>query len=71
MQAVSERALQWYSNCYCVVNVTKTFTLKGVQTIRHQHHEMDTLYVLQFNTNVKIFLKHILFALSLGYHNKK
>jgi hypothetical protein len=33
MQGVSKRALQWYSKCYCVASVTKTFTLKGVQTI--------------------------------------
>jgi hypothetical protein len=25
---------QWYSKCYCVASVTKTFTLKGVQTLR-------------------------------------
>jgi hypothetical protein len=33
IHGVSEIALQWYSKCYCVANVTKTFTLKGVQTI--------------------------------------
>jgi hypothetical protein len=33
MQAVSRRALQWCSKCYCVASVTKTFTLKGAQTI--------------------------------------
>jgi hypothetical protein len=33
MQGVSDRPLQWYSKCYCVVSVTKTFTLKGIQTI--------------------------------------
>jgi hypothetical protein len=32
MQLVSKRALQWYSNCCCLANVTKTFTLIGVQT---------------------------------------
>jgi hypothetical protein len=32
-QRVSNRALQWHSKCYCVTSVTKTFTLKGVQTI--------------------------------------
>jgi hypothetical protein len=25
-------ALKWYSKCYCVTCVTKTFTLKGMQT---------------------------------------
>jgi hypothetical protein len=30
---VSKRALQWYSKCYCVASVTRTFTLKGVHTI--------------------------------------
>jgi hypothetical protein len=30
-----KRALQWYSKCYCVASVTKTFTLKGIQ-INHR-----------------------------------
>jgi hypothetical protein len=30
---VSKRALQWYSKHYCVMSVTKTFTLKGIKTI--------------------------------------
>jgi hypothetical protein len=30
-----KKALQYYSKCYCVASVTKTFTLKGVQTICH------------------------------------
>jgi hypothetical protein len=34
LQGVLKRALQWYSKCYCVASVTKTFKLKGVQTIR-------------------------------------
>jgi hypothetical protein len=33
MQGASKRASQRYSKCYCVASVTKTFTLKGVQTI--------------------------------------
>jgi hypothetical protein len=33
IHGVSKIALQWYSKCYCVASVTKTFTLKGVQTI--------------------------------------
>jgi hypothetical protein len=32
-QGVSKRALQWYSKCYCVASVTKTFTLEGVQKL--------------------------------------
>jgi hypothetical protein len=32
LQGVSKRALQWYSKCFCMVSVTKTFTLKGGQT---------------------------------------
>jgi hypothetical protein len=32
-QGVSKRALQWYSKCYCVASLTKTFTLKGVHSI--------------------------------------
>jgi hypothetical protein len=31
-QGVSKRALQWYSKCYRAESVTKTFTLRGVQT---------------------------------------
>jgi hypothetical protein len=30
MQGVSGKVLQWYSKCYCVVSVTKTFILKGL-----------------------------------------
>jgi hypothetical protein len=33
VQGVSERALRLYSKSYCVAAITKTFTLKGVQTI--------------------------------------
>jgi hypothetical protein len=32
-QGVLKRPLQWYSKWYCVASATKTFTLKGVQTI--------------------------------------
>jgi hypothetical protein len=32
MQSVSKIALQGYFKFYCVVSVTKNFTLKGVQT---------------------------------------
>jgi hypothetical protein len=32
IQSVSKRALQWYSKCFCLASVTKTFTPKGVQT---------------------------------------
>jgi hypothetical protein len=33
VQGVSKRVKQCRSKRYCVVNVTKTFTFKGVQTI--------------------------------------
>jgi hypothetical protein len=39
MQGVSKRALEWYSKCCCVVGVTKTFTLKGVQTLHRSKCE--------------------------------
>jgi hypothetical protein len=39
MQRVSERALQWYSKCYRVASVTKTFTLKGMQIIHRSTHD--------------------------------
>jgi hypothetical protein len=48
IQGVSKRALQWYSKCYCVASVTKTFALKGVQTIHRS----------RCCTVVKLFLKH-------------
>jgi hypothetical protein len=35
----SKIALQWYSKCYSVASVTKTFTLKDVQTIYLRHLE--------------------------------
>jgi hypothetical protein len=38
IEAVSKRALQWYSKCYCVASVTKTFTFKGVQAIHRSTH---------------------------------
>jgi hypothetical protein len=34
IQGVSKGALQRYSKCYCAASVTKTFTLKVVQTVR-------------------------------------
>jgi hypothetical protein len=30
-EQIRVEALQWYSKCYCVASVTKTFTLKGAQ----------------------------------------
>jgi hypothetical protein len=40
IQDVLKRALQWYSERYCKANVTKTFTLKGLQTL---HRSTNTL----------------------------
>jgi hypothetical protein len=37
LQGVSKISLQWYSKGYSVASVTKTFTLKGVQTIHRLH----------------------------------
>jgi hypothetical protein len=34
LEGFSKRALQWYYKCYCVVSVTKTFTLIGVYFVR-------------------------------------
>jgi hypothetical protein len=34
IQGVLNKALQLYSKCYCGASITKTLTLKGVQTIR-------------------------------------
>jgi hypothetical protein len=38
IQGVSKRALERYSKCYCVASVTKTFTLKDIQTIHHSRY---------------------------------
>jgi hypothetical protein len=46
MQVVSKRALQCYSKCYCAASVTKTFTVKGVQTI----HRSTSCKVLFWNS---------------------
>jgi hypothetical protein len=44
IQGVSKRDLQCYSKCYSVASVTKTFTLKGVQTI----HRSRCTQVLEY-----------------------
>jgi hypothetical protein len=54
MQGVSKRALQWYSKWYCVASVTKTFALKGVQTIRrstqqHLEYHCEALFEMSRN----------------------
>jgi hypothetical protein len=58
MQGVSKRALQCYSKCYCVVSVTKTLTLEGVQTIHRSRCRKNSLHSIIWNTIVKVFLKH-------------
>jgi hypothetical protein len=46
MQGVSKRVIRWYSKCYCVTSVMKTFTLKGVQIIhRSTPWTLDSLYI--------------------------
>jgi hypothetical protein len=52
IQGVSKTALQWYSKCYCVESVTKTFTLKGVQTIIHRSALELTLTSTNLNLNL-------------------
>jgi hypothetical protein len=48
-QGVSKITLQWYSKCYWVANVTKTFTLKGVRTIhRSTSWKINSLYVFKY-----------------------
>jgi hypothetical protein len=43
-----KRALEWYSKCYCVASVTKTFTPKGVHSIhRLISWTMDSLYAIK------------------------
>jgi hypothetical protein len=48
MQGVSQRALKWYSECYCLESDAKTFAFKGVQTIhRLTSSMMDSLYAFE------------------------
>jgi hypothetical protein len=49
MQGVTKRALKLYFKCYRVANVTKTFTLKGVQTI---HLGVCKMYLRLLRTSV-------------------
>jgi hypothetical protein len=45
---LKKRALQCYSKCYCVASVTKTFTLKGVQTIHCSRcWKVESLYAIK------------------------
>jgi hypothetical protein len=46
---VSKRASQWYSKRYCVASVTKTFTLKHIQTI----HRSTPIFETPFNHNFR------------------
>jgi hypothetical protein len=48
MQGVSKEVLQWYSKCHYATSVTKTFTLKGVQTFhRSTSSTMDSLHAFK------------------------
>jgi hypothetical protein len=38
MQDVSKGALEWYSTYYCMGSITKTFTLKAVQSIHRSKY---------------------------------
>jgi hypothetical protein len=51
--SASKRALKWYSKCYCVVSVMKTFTLKGIQLFIIQHFEQWIICTL---LSVNIFV---------------
>jgi hypothetical protein len=45
---LKKRGLRGYSKCYCVANVTKAFTLRGVQIIhRSTCSAMDILYTFK------------------------
>jgi hypothetical protein len=49
IQDVSKAALQWYSKCYCVASVMKTFTLNRLQTIHPSRCQaMDSLYAFKY-----------------------
>jgi hypothetical protein len=59
IQSVSKWTLQWYSKCYFVASVTKTFTFKGTQTTHcSKCWMMDNLYTFKFkcfrNTRHKV-----------------
>jgi hypothetical protein len=61
MQDVSKIALQWYSKRYCVANIAKTFTLKGVQTIvQHSpHSNIWNTIVKHFQNTLYINMLHL------------
>jgi hypothetical protein len=46
LHGVSKRTLQWYSKCCFLASVTKTFTLKGVQTIVQQLESINWIIML-------------------------
>jgi hypothetical protein len=66
MQAVLKRSLQWHSyyKRHCVASVTKTFTLKGVQT-RSISWTMDSLYAFKCK-----HFRNTLHTVTFGYHCK-
>jgi hypothetical protein len=44
-----KRALQWYSKCYCVTGVMKTFTPQGLQIVqRLTPSVMGSLYAFKY-----------------------
>jgi hypothetical protein len=61
MHGVSKRALQWYSKCYCVASVTKTFTLKGAQTIhRSRSWNIFLKYIKSFVQQYTLYRSNII-----------
>jgi hypothetical protein len=56
IQGVSKTDLQWCSKCYCVASVTKTFILKGVQSIHRSRKQQNETDYGERNNNWKSFI---------------
>jgi hypothetical protein len=61
MQGVSKRASQWYSKCYHVASATKTFTLKGVQTIHRSVLSVNVFVMLATQKHLEYHCKALFF----------
>jgi hypothetical protein len=59
-----KRDLQSYSKCYCVVSVTKTFTLKGLQTI--QRSTPCSIFCIPFIHHAYQVYHHFIVSICFG-----
>jgi hypothetical protein len=49
-------ALPWYSKCYCVAIITKTFALDSLYAFKCKHFR-NTSHSIILNTIIKLFFK--------------